>query len=101
MVNASCALETSALHTHTHDGLHILKVSISHASPLFSSRYRFRLCLREWVAVRRVAPGSCREMQEPNALFMTSDQNGRSFRQRWTKQNRCSLLLEAERFLSI
>ncbi|HLZ59868.1 MAG TPA: hypothetical protein VKR06_23210 [Ktedonosporobacter sp.] len=35
------------------------------ASSLFSSRYRFRLCLREWVAIRRVAPGSCREMQGP------------------------------------
>ena len=43
-------------------------VSISHASLLFSSRYRFSLCLREWVAVRRVAPGSCREMQEPNTV---------------------------------
>jgi hypothetical protein len=27
-------------------------VPISYASPIFSSRYRFRLCLREWVAVR-------------------------------------------------
>src|SRR6266699_5800771 len=72
---------------------HHAQASISHASPLFSSRYRFRLRLREWVAVRRVAPGSCREMQEPNTVQGFHPETGTSDN---GVQNRCSLLLEAQ-----
>lgn len=43
-----------------------MSVFKSHEGPI--SAYRFRRCLREWVAVRQVAPGSCREMQEPNTV---------------------------------
>ena len=51
--------------------------SFSHASPLFSSRYRFRLGLREGVTAQRVAPGSCREMQEPNTVHGFRPETGK------------------------
>lgn len=39
----------------------ILPTKCSSLAPDAFSHYRFHLRLREWVAVRRVAPGSCRE----------------------------------------
>ncbi len=44
----------------------------SRFEPFFSSHYRFHPYLREWVAIRRVAPGNCRETQELNTVHTRS-----------------------------
>jgi len=69
-------------------------VSISRASPIFSSHYRFRLCLREWAAVQIRCAGTracgddgrrgCRlavvERCRNRTLFMASAEDPGKFR---------------------